>query len=157
MSAGPASGVGFVQPFRDDFLARSALAGQQDRGVESGDLAKARDQLRHGAGPDEHPALVRWRGFTHVSPVGFRPDAGTALAAGEEFGEVESVKAVSPLYSPVDGEITEVNSDLADNLERLSEDPYENGWIIRVRIDDESSHAKLMDYAAYQKQCAEEG
>jgi glycine cleavage system H protein len=85
------------------------------------------------------------------------PEVGRQISAGEEFGEVESVKAVSPLYSPVDGEIVAVNSSLPDRLETLGEDPYEAGWIIKVRLTDESSLARLMDYAAYQKQCSEEG
>jgi glycine cleavage system H protein len=85
------------------------------------------------------------------------PEPGTSVLAGGEFGEVESVKAVSPLYSPVDGEIVEVNSQLPDKLETLNEDPYGAGWIIKVEITDEAGLAKLLDYAAYQKQCAEEG
>lgn len=85
------------------------------------------------------------------------PDVGTAVEAGGEFGEVESVKAVSPLYSPVGGEVIDVNSGLADRLESLNEDPYDAGWIIKVRVTDDSSLSKLLDYAAYQKQCAEEG
>ena len=85
------------------------------------------------------------------------PDVGTEVIAGGELGEVESVKAVSPLYSPVSGEVVEVNSSLPDSLETLNSDPYGAGWIVKVQIIDESSLAKLMDYAAYQKQCAEEG
>ncbi len=85
------------------------------------------------------------------------PSVGTPVEAGREFGEVESVKAVSPLYSPVTGEIIDVNTSLPDNLETLNADPYEAGWIIKVKLSDESSLAKLLDYAAYQKQCAEEG
>ncbi|HPM84579.1 MAG TPA: glycine cleavage system protein GcvH [Candidatus Anammoximicrobium sp.] len=85
------------------------------------------------------------------------PPVGKYVAAGEEFGEVESVKAVSPLYSPVDGEIVEVNRDLPDKLEILNQDPYQAGWTIKVRLTDETALSKLMDYAAYQKQCAEAG
>lgn len=85
------------------------------------------------------------------------PDVGTEVSSGGEFGEVESVKAVSPLYSPVDGEVVEVNSSLPDSLETLNSDPYGDGWIVKVQISDDASLAKLMDYAAYQKQCAEEG
>lgn len=85
------------------------------------------------------------------------PSVGTPVEAGSEFGEVESVKAVSPLYSPVTGEIIDVNSGLPDSLETLNSDPYNAGWILKVKITDESSLGKLLDYAAYQKQCAEEG
>ena len=85
------------------------------------------------------------------------PSVGMPVEAGREFGEVESVKAVSPLYSPVTGEIVDVNSRLPDSLETLNADPYDAGWIIRVKLTDESSLANLLDYAAYQRQCAEEG
>jgi glycine cleavage system H protein len=85
------------------------------------------------------------------------PEVGRQLAAGEEFGEVESVKAVSPLYTPVDGEVVAVNTQLPDRLETLSEDPYNAGWIVKLRLTDEAGLSNLMDYAAYQKQCSEEG
>lgn len=85
------------------------------------------------------------------------PEVGATVAAGDEFGEVESVKAVSPLYSPVSGEIIAVNSSLPDQLEQLSASPYEKGWIAKIRISDASSLSRLLDYAAYQKQCAAEG
>ena len=80
------------------------------------------------------------------------PDVGTPVSAGNEFGEVESVKAVSQLYSPVDGEIIEVNSGLPDNLEVLNRDPYGEGWIIKVKVTDDASLGALLDYSAYQKQ-----
>jgi len=83
------------------------------------------------------------------------PDEGTRVTAGNEFGEVESVKAVSPMYSPVDGEVTAVNSDLPDNLGILNDDPYEQGWIMKVRLSSDEALKKLMDFEAYQKQCAE--
>jgi len=84
------------------------------------------------------------------------PEVGRELKAGESFGEVESVKAVSDLYSPVHGKVTEVNDSLADNLETLSEDAFGNGWMIRVEITDESGLGELMDRAAYEKQIEEE-
>ena len=59
------------------------------------------------------------------------PEVGRQLKAEEPFGEIESVKAVSDLYSPVNGEVAEVNSAVADNLERLADDPYGNGWFFR--------------------------
>ncbi len=85
------------------------------------------------------------------------PSAGDAVEAGKEFGEVESVKAVSPLYSPVTGEIVAVNTGLPDSLETLNSDPYNAGWILKVKLTDESPLEKLLDHAAYQKQCAEAG
>lgn len=83
------------------------------------------------------------------------PPLGKHVAAGEEFGEVESVKAVSPMYSPVDGEIIEVNRELPDQLEMLNQDPYGAGWIVKIRLTDETVLSKLMDFGAYQQQCAE--
>lgn len=84
------------------------------------------------------------------------PKVGQSVHAGKEFGEVESVKAVSSLYSPVDGEIIAVNSALPNKLETLNKDPYGEGWLIKVRITDDSGLGKLMDFKAYQAQCAAE-
>ena len=83
------------------------------------------------------------------------PATGTSVKAGESFGEVESVKATSELYSPVDGKIVEVNTSLPDNLEVLNSDPYGEGWIIKVKLSDSDSAEQLLDFAAYQKQCDE--
>lgn len=85
------------------------------------------------------------------------PEVGKEVSAGEEFGEVESVKAVSPLYSPVSGTVVEVHSDLPDNLEKLNDDPWDFGWIVRIKVSGEEGRDQLMDHAAYQKQCAEAG
>lgn len=85
------------------------------------------------------------------------PSVGQELAAGDEFGAAESVKAVSPLYCPVAGKVAEVNAALEDDFEVFNNDPYGKGWIIKVQVSDESGLSSLMDYAAYQKQCAEEG
>jgi len=85
------------------------------------------------------------------------PKVGRALKAGQAFGEIESVKAVSDLYSPVDGEVVAVHDKLVNELESLPEDPYGNGWVIKVKLADEAGLKSLLDYAAYQKQCEEEG
>jgi glycine cleavage system H protein len=84
------------------------------------------------------------------------PKVGRKVTAGEAFGEIESVKAVSDLYAPVSGEVVEVNSGLPDSLETLNADPFGAGWIAKIRISDERSLDKLMDAAAYEKQCADE-
>jgi glycine cleavage system H protein len=84
------------------------------------------------------------------------PEVGRRVAAGEAFGEVESVKAVSDIFSPVAGQVVEVNTSIVDNLEKMSADPYGEGWIAKIKITDEGGLADLMDYEAYQKQCAEE-
>ena len=84
------------------------------------------------------------------------PEVGKQAEAGESFAEVESVKAVSDIYAPVNGEVIAVNESLPDSLEILSEDPYGKGWIAKIRLADEADLAALMDKAAYDKQCAEE-
>jgi glycine cleavage system H protein len=83
---------------------------------------------------------------------------GAPLKAGEPFGQVESVKAVSDLYSPVDGEVLQTHAELAepDKLARLADDPYNNGWLVKIKVTNPAGLAALMDYAAYQKQCEEE-
>ena len=85
------------------------------------------------------------------------PEVGRTLTAGESFGEIESVKAVSDIYSPVAGEIIDVHSSLADDLDSLKDDAYAGGWLVKIKISDESGLSTLMDHAAYTKQCAEEG
>jgi len=83
------------------------------------------------------------------------PAVGTTVAQGDNLGEVESVKAVSDLYAPVAGEIIEANESLPDNLQLLSDDPFGQGWIIKLRLADGQTLEHLMDQAAYQKHCAE--
>jgi glycine cleavage system H protein len=85
------------------------------------------------------------------------PEVGRTLKAGESFGEVESVKAVSDLYSPLSGEVVDVNGDLANHLDQLHDDPYGSGWIMKIKVNDESELSQLLSHAAYEKQCAEEG
>jgi glycine cleavage system H protein len=84
------------------------------------------------------------------------PKVGRQVNAEESFAEVESVKAVSDVYSPVTGEVLAVNESLPDNLETLSSDPYGKGWIAKIKLTDESSLVRLMDHATYKKQCAED-
>ena len=84
------------------------------------------------------------------------PEVGRQIAAGEPLGEIESVKAVSDLYSPVSGEVVEVNTALPDALETLSQDPYGPGWIAKIRVTDDAGLDALMNYADYQGLCAEE-
>jgi glycine cleavage system H protein len=85
------------------------------------------------------------------------PAVGTQVEAQSEFGEVESVKAVSPLYSPLAGEVIAVNQKVPDALELLGQDPFGEGWLIKVKISDQAGLDKLLDHAAYEKQCAEAG
>lgn len=83
------------------------------------------------------------------------PSVGDSVTAGEEFGEVESVKAVSSMYSPVSGEIIAVHEDLPNNLEILSDDPYVKGWIMKVAVSGDDGADNLMDFETYKKQCDE--
>jgi glycine cleavage system H protein len=85
------------------------------------------------------------------------PEPGRKVKRGESIGEIESVKAVSDLYSPVSGEIVEVNAALAGQLDKLHDDPYGAGWIVKIRLEDEAELGQLLSHRDYEKQCAEEG
>ena len=81
------------------------------------------------------------------------PDEGATFDAGDSFGTVESVKAVSDLYTPVGGEVVEVNSALEDAPENINEDPYGEGWIVKLRTTDE---ADILSPEEYEKVVEEE-
>ena len=74
------------------------------------------------------------------------PEEGVTFDAGDSFGTVESVKAVSDLYTPVGGEVVEVNEALGDNPEKINEDPYGDGWIVKLRVSDEGDLLSASDY-----------
>lgn len=76
---------------------------------------------------------------------------GEMLVSEEVFGSVEAVKTVSDLFMPLSGEVLEFNTALEDAPEAVNEDPYESGWIIKVKIDDPSQISKLLDSDAYQQ------
>jgi glycine cleavage system H protein len=84
------------------------------------------------------------------------PEVGDPVKKGESFGVVESTKAVSELFSPVTGKVVEVNDPLSDTPETINEDPYEEGWMIRVEFADPKETESLMDAAAYKKFLEEE-
>lgn len=77
------------------------------------------------------------------------PEVGTTMNQGDAFGVVESVKAASDLYMPAGGEVVEVNEALKDTPEKINEDPFGDGWIIKIRVADASQLDGLMDAAAY--------
>ena len=82
------------------------------------------------------------------------PEIGRQLRSGEEFGTVESVKAVSEIYSPVTGEVLEVNGSLTEDPDRsalVNQDPYGEGWLVRLRLSEPAEIKGLMDASAYQK------
>ena len=81
------------------------------------------------------------------------PEEGATFKSGEAFGTVESVKAVSDIYTPVGGEVVEVNGTLDDSPEKINEDPYGEGWIVKLRISEE---ADLLSPEEYEKVVEEE-
>jgi glycine cleavage system H protein len=77
------------------------------------------------------------------------PAAGTTLTAGAHFGDIESVKAVSELFAPLDGDVVEANAGLADHPEQVNESPYDKGWMLLLRPKNPADLDKLFDTAAY--------
>ncbi len=84
------------------------------------------------------------------------PPDGTALTAGEPFGEIESAKTVAELFAPVSGELIASNSELVDRPELVNESPYDEGWIVRIRISDAAQLESLLDAEAYRAQLPED-
>ncbi len=78
------------------------------------------------------------------------PEVGKTVRAGDPYAEVESVKAVSDVIAPLSGEIVEVNAALSDDPEAINDDPYERGWMVKVRLSDTSEVDGLLDAAAYE-------
>ena len=85
--------------------------------------------------------------LVHYEP----PDVGATIAKDASYGEVESVKAVSDLISPLSGEVLEVNSKVVDAPETVNEDPYGTGWLIRIRLGNPTERDQLLSVAEYQK------
>lgn len=85
------------------------------------------------------------------------PDISDPVFAGKSYGEIESVKAVSDLYSPLNGEIVAVNEKLTTDPTLISQDPYGKGWIIKIKPDKGASLDHLLTLAQYEKQIASEG
>ena len=79
------------------------------------------------------------------------PDVGLTTKQAESFGTIEAVKAVSDLFAPLSGEVVDVNANLADNPETINEDPYGNGWIIKIKISDKGELDSLLDKSAYEE------
>jgi len=82
------------------------------------------------------------------------PSTGANLAAGRAYGEVESVKAVSDVIAPLSGEVLEVNQAVVDAPETVNEDPYGDGWLVRIRVGDPSEADALLDVEAYKAHVA---
>jgi glycine cleavage system H protein len=86
--------------------------------------------------------------LVHFEP----PEVGSSVTRGQSYGEVESVKAVSDVIAPLSGEIVEVNAALADTPEKINEDPYGEGWMVKVKLSDPSEREGLLDAATYTSQ-----
>ena len=84
------------------------------------------------------------------------PDTGTAVSAGDSVGVVESVKAASDTYAPVTGEVIEVNEELEDSPDRINDEPYGDGWMYKIRMEDEDEVGDLLDADAYSETIEEE-
>ena len=84
------------------------------------------------------------------------PTAGSNVAAGQSYGEVESVKAVSDVIAPLSGEVLEVNQAVVDAPETVNEDPYGTGWLIRVRLSDPAEVDSLLDAESYKQVLADQ-
>ena len=79
------------------------------------------------------------------------PEVGATVSAGQSYAEVESVKAVSDVFAPLSGEIVEVNEALSNKPEAINDDPYGDGWLVRVRLSDPSEVDSLLDVEAYRQ------
>ena len=84
------------------------------------------------------------------------PDTGDNVFAGDSFGEIESVKAVSDLYSPVDGEVSAINEALVTDPSPIAKDPYGKGWMVKIKVERGSNLNKLLSLEQYEKQIASE-
>ena len=95
---------------------------------------------------------ITWHAQDALGEVVFfdPPAVGSTVSAGESYTEVESVKAVSDVVAPLSGEIVETNEALGDTPEAINDDPYGEGWMVKVRLSDPSETGDLLDAAAYQ-------
>ena len=102
---------------------------------------------------DEATLGITWYAQDALGEVVFfdPPDVGTDVTKDQPYAEVESVKAVSEVYAPLSGEVTEINQAVDDSPETINEDPYGKGWLAKVKLSDPSEVNDLMDAAAYRK------
>ncbi|HUB36880.1 MAG TPA: glycine cleavage system protein GcvH [Solirubrobacteraceae bacterium] len=109
------------------------------------------DWARIEPGDGEATLGITWYAQEQLGEVVFceAPDVGTSLTQGEPYAEVESVKAVSDVVAPLSGEIVAVNDALADTPGAINEDPYGEGWLVRVKLTDPAERERLLDAAAY--------
>jgi glycine cleavage system H protein len=96
---------------------------------------------------------ITWYAQNSLGEVVFfePPEVGTTVSKDSPYAEVESVKAVSDVYAPLSGEVTEVNEALGDSPEQINEDPYGDGWLVKVKLSDPAEADALLDAAAYRE------
>jgi glycine cleavage system H protein len=96
---------------------------------------------------------ITWYAQDQLGEVVFfdPPEVGKSVRKGDPYAEVESVKAVSDVIAPLSGEIVEVNEALTSGPEAINDDPYDSGWMVRVKLSDPSEVDSLLDAAAYQE------
>jgi glycine cleavage system H protein len=96
---------------------------------------------------------ITWYAQDQLGEVVFfdPPEVGSQVSANGAYAEVESVKAVSDVFAPLSGEVTEVNEALKESPERINDDPYGQGWMVRVRLSESSETEALMDVNAYKE------
>jgi glycine cleavage system H protein len=90
--------------------------------------------------------------IVHFEP----PEEGSSVARGESYGEVESVKAVSEVIAPLSGEVLEVNAKVVSEPETVNDDPYGEGWLVRIRMSEESEAGELLDVESYRRLLADQ-
>ena len=107
---------------------------------------------------DEATFGITWYAQDALGEVVFfdPPDAGNSIAAGKPYAEVESVKAVSDVIAPLSGEVVAVNEAVSDTPELVNEDPYDAGWLVRIRLSEPSEVDALLDVDAYRAVVAEQ-
>jgi len=108
---------------------------------------------------DEATFGITWYAQDALGEVVFYepPEVGVQVTKDQSYAEVESVKAVSDVYSPLSGEVTAVNEAISENPEKINEDPYGDGWMVKVKLSDPSEADQLLDAAAYKKLLSEQG
>ena len=111
-----------------------------------------------------HPADVAFVGVTDhaqtqlgdIVYVGEFPDAGDTVERGDEIGVIESVKTSAPIYAPLSGEVVEINETIGDELDKVSKDPYGEGWFVKFRLSHPDEIENLLDPDAYDAHCEEQ-
>ena len=114
--------------------------GQRHRSLIAGNSHRVRGDINPA------PVAVNNHDVVFFDP----PEVGDAIVAGQSYGELESVKAVSDLIAPLDGEVVEVNAEMVSTPEGVNDDPYQ-AWLIKVRLSDAAQVESLLDAAAYRQ------